>query len=45
MILAAVVEIWRLPVIAKRQLAREKDRQPKAAQLQLFDAPSPESCR
>jgi hypothetical protein len=45
MVLAAVVEIWRLPFIAKRQLAREKDRQPKAAQLQLFDAPSPESCR
>jgi hypothetical protein len=45
MVLAAVVEIWRLPFSKKRQSAREKDRQPKAAQLQLFDAPSPESCR
>jgi hypothetical protein len=45
MILAAVVEIWRLPFSKKRQSAREKVSQPCAVQLALFDGPSPESFR
>jgi hypothetical protein len=45
MILAAVVEIWRLPFSKKRQSAREKVSQPCAVQLALFDGFSPESFR
>jgi hypothetical protein len=45
MVLAAVVEIWRLPFTAKRQSAREKVSQPWGGQLPLFDGLSPESCR
>jgi hypothetical protein len=43
MVLAAVVEIWRLPFTAKRKSARERVSQPWAVQLPLFDGPSLES--
>ena len=45
MLLAAVVEIWRLPITAKRQLAHGKVSQPGAVQLPLFDELSGQSFR
>lgn len=45
MVLAAVVEIWRLPFTPKRQSARERVSQPWAVQLPLFGGFFPESFR
>jgi hypothetical protein len=45
MLLAAVVEIWRLPITAKRQLAHGKVSQPGAVQLPQFDELSGQSFR
>lgn len=45
MVLAAVVEIWRLPVTERRRSVREEDRLLSSVWLPLFDGLSPESFR